>query len=224
MSQPLTEETETREQQLLRQARRAFEKHVVRSSNETHGRWLLQRPYGDGKGWSSTFAVEILCLWGGQLFVGGDIDHVLFAYYSDNQRPRSRVRWMGQCRDFGYYVAQKARSGSGREITEEYDETDAKESLEHLYKTAQEENWEEEILEDLKDVIDNMPSSREELIQALWHDGNIPHDVLGDMEPLGMVLSTRVYYAWAALERLCNIWNEGENAASGTAGNAETVG
>lgn len=59
----------------------------------------------------TTYCTEVVSLWGGRLYVGGDIDDCVFAYYSDSTAPIDKLCWIGRCNDVGYYVCQKAQIG-----------------------------------------------------------------------------------------------------------------
>lgn len=63
---------------------------------------------------------EIIAGTGGTLIVHGDFAMARFAY-SDRYNAWYRLLWMADCRDVGYYVAQKARIGMGSSIAH-YDE------------------------------------------------------------------------------------------------------
>jgi len=58
----------------------------------------------------TTYATEVVVLWGGRLYVGGDIDDCVFAYYYDSPDPVAMLRWIGECNDL-VYVCQKAGIG-----------------------------------------------------------------------------------------------------------------
>ena len=89
-------------------ALKAFTRHQISRSSE--GRWLLQRPDPKG-GWEWNMAAEIIGLVNSALYVGGDVQTMVFAYGPDS--PEGLVRWIGGTSDVGYYVRQKASIGMG---------------------------------------------------------------------------------------------------------------
>ncbi len=92
-----------------------------------------------GKRGTSVHKVEIVAGIMGSLVVHGDWDLVRFAAYGDRTDAWSRLLWMGDCRDVGYYVAQKATIGSGRNSVSEYDENVACYELQRRIRAAREE-------------------------------------------------------------------------------------
>jgi hypothetical protein len=196
-----------RHETLLLEAKKAFAKHEIRSRSE--GRWLLQERHLDG-GWTWIMGAEIIALTGGALYVGGDIDFTIFAYYSDHADPESRVRWMGRCRDVDYYVAQKAHIGMGRELTDVFDSQIAEQEIQGWLTEAEEEypnHTDTVVLRRLVDEWkdDGFPEDEHELIHAIW-DSGLSSDFMVDRSSFpGKVLAPRVYYAHAALARLCDL-------------------
>jgi len=86
----------------------AFANHqLIRCEQD---RWHISRMTTDGR-IESTYTTEIISLWGGRLFVGGDIDDCVFAYYSDSPNHIDKLRWIGKCEDVGWYVCEKAQIG-----------------------------------------------------------------------------------------------------------------
>jgi len=87
----------------------AFSRHELIYTSYDQDRWRIARvERGEIK---STYATEIISLWGGRLYVGGDIDDCIFAYYSDSANPIDKLKWIGRNNDVGYYVCQKAQIG-----------------------------------------------------------------------------------------------------------------
>lgn len=194
------------------QAADAFAKHVI--TKRSDGRWLLQRIHEDGKP-ESTYFVEVICLAGCALFVGGDIDHVVFAY--GPQEATARVRWMGECGDLGYYVRQKARIGSarGQDAIDEWQQDAAVEELRAYLAEREEEEPGYSESEDYDDDYfrwacgsDNQQEFVSNASQAFKHSES------EDFYSMGVVLSPAVIYAHAALARLCVLLREEEKAAS----------
>jgi hypothetical protein len=195
------------------QASRAFAKHAITKQSE--GRWLLQSRYDDGViDWTMT--AEVIVLAGtGQLYVGGDIDHVVFAHGPAD--PIARVRWMGECKDLGYYVRQKARIGQARN--------------QHVIDVWKEEIAHQELREYLASVEEDEPGfaesgsfDRDYFEMALGQDDRREfqdyaakafkgdRDIWESVGSMGEVLSPHVIYAHAALARLCVLLRETEAA------------
>lgn len=76
-------------------------------------RWYIGRP--------RTFvqSMEIIAGVGGSLVVHGDWQPCRFAHYGDWSDAFSRLLWLADCTDVGYYVMQKAAIGG--ETTKEYE-------------------------------------------------------------------------------------------------------
>lgn len=109
---------ESRHNKLTDLAVEQFKNHVIRKSGED--RWTLMQPYKDGKGFSSNLWVEIVILEHGGLLVDGDIDPILFRYFSGPpQKPNDRdyqlaiLSWMGKSRGVDSYMIEKATIGAG---------------------------------------------------------------------------------------------------------------
>jgi hypothetical protein len=212
----------TRDEQLRRQAAEAFSRHVIRRRSD--GRWLLQRRYKDDKGWDCVYAAEVISLWGGELYVGGDIDFVIFAHYNDTRSHESKLRWMGEHTDLGYYVRQKASIGTGRQLIDVY-ESDAAEAqlrewlAERTEQLGEDHDEEEdgpldvdgdELVTTINEMLQWMPDDPGEMLRRL-HD--VSPSFMDDRYELGMVLAPRVYFAHAALRRLCDLLDaETDNA------------
>jgi hypothetical protein len=92
---------------LISLARSAFTRHQLVGCREDC--WRIARLNESGK-IEGAYATEIVSLWGGRLFVGGDIDDCVFAYYSDSPDHIDKLRWIGMCDDIDY-VCQKAQMG-----------------------------------------------------------------------------------------------------------------
>lgn len=201
----------TRDEQLQQEGARAFERHEIRSRSD--GRWLLQRRYKDGNGWDCVFAAEVISLYGGELYVGGDIDFVVFAHYSDSRSHEAKLRWMGEHNDLGYYVRQKASIGTGVALVDVYDQDEARESVSEWLddeKKAEADGFGSGYAKKLAAVLgqdgawDRAPwDDRHELIHYLVDE--LGHDFMCERYDVGMVLAPRVYYAHAALRRLCDL-------------------
>lgn len=128
-------------------------------------------------------------------------------------------------------MRQKASIGTGHELTDGFSEEVAEEAIrgwteervEELGDQARGENFETEleqaedsrraeladdkILHPLQQVLDGMPGSQEELYNELWR--TVDHNWLYDrLSHLGTVVAPRVYFAHAALQRLCQLLDE----------------
>src|SRR5574340_149450 len=103
------ESSEARSTRLRSQLVTEFAKHELLAEqywDQGRGaRWLIGKPD------TCVFRTEAIAGIGGSLLVHGDIDLCRYAHYSDQGDAWSRLRWMGECQDFDYYVAQKASIG-----------------------------------------------------------------------------------------------------------------
>ncbi len=218
----------SRHDRLLAQAREAFAEHVIRKESEGH--WLLQKRHADG-GWTWVVAAEVVSLACGQLYVGGDIEHVIYAYYCDKSgNHEAKVRWMGRCNDVGYYVAQKACIGTGRTLTDVYDSDAAEETIadwaaEYRKESETLQDWPEdaklniacaEALEAFLKYPGAGVFTHHELLDSLAAElGDHFQAIMEDRWDVGMVLAPRVYYTHAALRRLCDLLDERQLAETG---------
>lgn len=205
----------TRDEQLHEQARRAFKNHVIRKRDDKSGRWVLQKPYEDEEGgWRSEYWTEIVSLEGGMIYVGGDIDFVIFAYYSDKRGDhQAKIRWMGEHSDFSYYVHQKACIGTGNKLIDVWDEEAAKEAV---------RGWLNDLDED--DDHDKRKADKvREMLDDDWLDWQDERSVIEKIAEtlgadwmcdvgsgFGMVIHPRLHFAYAALKRLIAIWDAQE--------------
>lgn len=178
-------------------AAEAFRDHFI--AKESDGRWLMMRPKGG-------FWTEVVCLERGGLCVDGDIDVVVFRYGPKD--PVARVGWMGRRKSaWDRYFMEKASIGMGgsRALIEEFRPDLAIEDLKELAATLRgDESWTP------ADMI-------EENILPLVHDGMTRDGLCGLMserglweesEGVGVVPSTRMFFAHAALQRLCALLEE----------------
>lgn len=217
-------EPQSRHDRLLAQAREAFAEHVIRKQSE--GRWLLQKRHPNG-GWTWIMGVEVISLAHGQLYVGGDIEHVIYAYYGDKPgNHEAKVRWMGRCHDVDYYVAQKACVGTGRSLTEVYDSDAAEETIAHWgaeYRKESETAWPEDVKRNIAcaealEAFLEYPGAgftHHELLDSLARElGDYWQIIMEERWDVGMVLAPRVYYTHAALRRLCDLLDERQSAVA----------
>ena len=195
------------------EAIRSFAKHQIFAESE--GRWVI-RARGENCGWTSNHLTEIVSLYGGRLFVGGDIDDCVFAYFGRSRdcelsMDLQKVQWIGRCEDLRRYVLEKAKIGltDGGEITMEWVPEVAQYQLENVkqeYLTAYGQD-DKKLAEEVSEVLDRAIE--------LAGDGEPEYEVwaclrdLADPEllptALGRVPSARVVYAWAACRRLCEL-------------------
>lgn len=205
---------------MMAEAAESFATHRVREAG--HARWLIMKPHADG-GWDNIFWTEIVVLEGGHLLVHGDTDCVMFGIHPEaplrggRESWRAVVRWMGcRKRPDDHYFLEKAHIGMGGDaLTEVYDPESMREDIDGL------------IADYRRDLDDLEPEAKAEhlsVIEALEEErGNIGerppdairesiYDVIEDSEslPEGTVVSTRMVYAHAALQRLVALFEEEE--------------
>lgn len=183
----------------------AFKDHEIVDKRED--RWRIAKRDKDGR-FTNIHYAEIISLWGGRLYVGGDIDDCVFAYYGDHPDHLSKLRWMGCCKDVDYYVKQKASIGltDGGKLVDDYDARVASEYLQ-AQRDMMLNDCEESEKEHIRFVFeraDELINEPEEMRQHLYENLNDSDawEWLGD---LGTIVSYRVVYAWAALRRLCEL-------------------
>lgn len=175
--------------QIRADAEQVYANHVLYSSGED--RWLLRRQRDDGS-YTSEFSTEIVALYNSSLYVGGDIDVVVFSYGPKDVQ--SRLRWLI---DAGPgYLSQKASIGmGGRDLVMEYNEEIALRELRDLLK---EEHWSDDERFWLEGCIENVSDQQ-------YVEHNLPHEAWELLDTLGMVTQRKVFYAQAALARLCEL-------------------
>jgi hypothetical protein len=203
------------ERNMARMATEAFQGHQIARRSE--GRWFLARPAASGwddpnKRWDWCMATEVIAdLWGGGMFVGGDIDHVIFRHY--NGPPEARVRWMGSSRKGATdcYLVEKAIIGTGRELVEVYQGDIAHSDLVQLQKEIGEDEEGRgkkkgpvlEAIESIKRCCYDM--GRDEVIRDLLATDYFEGEEIYDT---GMVVAPRVFHAHAALRKLCDLLDQ----------------
>lgn len=182
----------------------AFKDHHLVLDDRKRGHWRIARKYDDGT-LRSDMAAEIISLWGGRLFVGGDIDDCVFAYSGGREENEAfhlrKLAWVGRCKDVSYYVKQKASIGltDGGKLTEEWDPDVARHQLQEGLKKEYLSEWDKEAFEGaLKRIEDGRPWAETYLAERMEDPCDfLPH--------FGMVTSPRVIYAWAACRKLCEL-------------------
>lgn len=200
------------------QAIEAFKDHELVDCRED--RWRIMKREEDGK-LTGIHAAEIVSLWGGRLYVGGDIDDCVFAYYGDHPDHLSKLRWMGRCNDVGYYVRQKATVGltDGGKLVDEFDARVATEDLDfHMQgmlediqarATTAEDSGEGEA-RDIQDIFAQAKLFLEDPhdMRAYLYRELKDNDAWEWLGTIGNIVSYRVVYAWAAVRRLCELLDE----------------
>lgn len=226
---------ETRRQygeRLWRQSREAFVNHELKSSGE--GRWTIMQRHKDG-GWDWHMAAEIVCMWNRAIVVNGDIDAVVFAY--GPKEPEARVRWMGKHTDMSY-VQEKAQIGTtSRDLVETYEPDVARtdliwhirERLEELKAYEGSDTVDQAIAKLIKpDSGITIYNSGDKCLDAFaeayrWQTEDGHHALFNflynfdgaefeseTIAGIGMVIAPRVFYAQAALARLCELLEQKE--------------
>lgn len=196
----------------------AFKDHEIVDDRED--RWRIAKRDKDGR-LTNIHHAEIVSLWGGRLYVGGDIDDCVFAYYGDHPDHRSKLRWMGCCKDVSYYVRQKAQMGltDNGQLVDEFDAQVAEDDLDYYLKQELERINENAATDEEREDDEKRMRSVFEHAKEMVHDD--PHELrtylyneLNDVDAwewlggLGNIVSHRVIYAWAALRRLCELLDE----------------
>ena len=201
------------------QAIEAFRRHHLILDDRENGRWRIARKYDDGS-IEGQYATEVISLWGGRLYVGGDIDDCTFAYYSGGHTQDTaawhlaKLRWMGEDDDLGYYVVQKAAVGmtDGNRLTKVWDSDVALYDLnDYIRSASDEEDKFKAAMQEAINVVRQGGDEREmcECLASALDDGGV--DILGS---IGMVTAPRVIYAWAAMHRLCELIREKDEVAT----------
>ena len=184
-----------RNERLSAEARRAFASHkMLRSWQDPKDgpfRWLIGRE-GD-----SVYLADIICTFPNSIVVTGDIDLVQFSYGPPN--PVARILWMGAHNDIDYYVAQKASIGSGHHTAYCWDADVAKAHLDDLIANSETEAEKTAYLE-LAEELPHLGS------EDLFHQRASELQIdLEAIERAGVVTAPCVYYAHAALQKLCEL-------------------
>lgn len=162
--------------------RKYFETHKITFRGKT--RWVMQKPTG-----GSDMLTEVIALECGQLYVGGDIDTVIFARnYSEG---KERVHWLGQ-HDLDYYVVEKATIGMGRAYCTEFNTECAEWDLEQLAKEY--DSYDNDKAAEIRDVD---LSYGHDSVQLQLMDLDVD-----DPPEIGMCVCSKVAMAHAALQRL----------------------
>lgn len=184
------------QEQMLRLARAAFTEHQIVEGCAKDRRWTLFRPG------SSTHWTEVVLLAGGRLIAHGDIEAVVFCGYSG---PTGAVRnitppifeWVAK--SYISYIAEKATRGRPKR-----NHIDLEVALHQLERLHAEAIKNERCFEDRDLIV--------EAIEHITEDGNYDYAIHAmsqtslDAEywsDIGKVIEPRIFYAKAAVERLC---------------------
>lgn len=199
----------SRSEWVIKSAIRAFRNHELIEGDENSRRWRIAKKYDDGS-IMGTYATEVISLWGGRIYAGGDIDDCVFAYYSGTKdddpgqnNHKDKLCWIGRCTDVLYYVAQKAMIGltDNGKLTETWVSDVAKTELRRILK-EEGVGYGEDEREAIEDAIPLCDDSEEQVWVHLYQNLSDPYDIPAD---LGKVVSARVIFAWAACRRVCQL-------------------
>lgn len=199
------------------QAARDYAKHHIKLRGD--GRWVLARKYEDTGQWRSEFWTEIIVGADGSLIVHGDISPSIFCQYGKYTDPLQVVHWVAGSGVSGY-LEQKARIGfveSGSEsLTKSFDESVAIWELKHHLKDRLDElevkhdgdeNGDEEVAA-WRRAIRNICSEHWAIVQRDLYD-DLQDAECTDIDEfiwsIGMVPSSRLYYAQAACRKLLEL-------------------
>lgn len=177
--------------------REGFKNHSIKSYK--HGAWVIASKNKDGS-WNSHLMTAIVVLPMGFLYVGGDIDTVVFGRHH-HKTPVGAARWIGEA---GLdYAAEKAAIGMGGDLHWERDPRKAAEAIRGMA-----EEWEldvsawatlAEIAHNVETEMISVEMAEEEIADLQWHDN------VYEYYPLGKTVSDRVVMAHAACKRLCEL-------------------
>lgn len=163
-------------------------------------------------------ATEVVCLEGGRLYVGGDTFPVIFAYCNDP--PTQRVRWLGSHNDMRY-VAEKAQIGFGdgslvREFRPDAAESDLDALVEEFIDCRGDDGDitpdDHPMLVAFREARERICDGEEEIYGFLREAAEECGcgSFMEERYSIGMVVSTRVYCAWAALGKLTELIRQEE--------------
>lgn len=195
--------------EMVKNARASYAEHQILERGP--GYWVCGRPG------SNQFKFEARSLLFGALYVGGDIDHMIFAQYTDSPDPERKLRWIGEHADVSYYVAQKAMIGMGDGDGRSVWTYEPRATIEAYQQTLKDPELTNAQRDALNAAIEATAAyeAREEVIRALYEsDAFHPHDI--DTQA-GKVPSPRLIYAWQAVKKVVELLDAarkvGENGA-----------
>ena len=183
---------------------KSFRDHKLVYNDPVGGHWFIQRP---GR---SEFSTEVICLRGGRLFVGGDIDDCVFAYFSPSSLTRSqgvpreliaRVAWIANSNLD--YVTQKAIIGFGGDPGPFYtwDSDVVERDIRDLLQTLKSGEASFNIINTVKDILMSKQFDEDTVMTTLapWYGSlDLPRN-------FGKHVSSRVIYAQAATQKLLEL-------------------
>lgn len=164
-------------------------------------RWCIGRP--------GTFIhrCEVIAGIGGSLVVHGDFDTARFAHYGDYADAWSRLRWMADCTDLDYYVAQKATIGAGGDPKDvwAYEPLLAEQELKAQAEEWERDGYDERAVALLRDAAERHAESEHELRTFLGEN-----DRGWDLweYDFGQVLAYHVVTAHMALNKCASLLRE----------------
>jgi hypothetical protein len=174
---------DARQRKVEREAEQFVESFKLAKCREErcHGRWLLKGNWS----WA-----EVVTLSNG-IYVGGDIDSVVFQGHPDNYGPRSAVYWMAT-RSYGY-AKEKASRGDTQAVS--WDRSVAREAIVWM---RRDKGLTKDAARDIVDLLDS-ECDQSHFVEALYENQD-------DCESLdaGEVTAMRVYMATAVLRKL--VW------------------
>lgn len=198
--------SESRLKTEVENCKRYYSEHVIAERSENS--WYIKKPG------TSNLATEIVALRHGLLYVGGDVDTVVFGNYYD--RPsnfESRVHWLGGKHTFTSYVEEKARIGmSSHDAIYEYDSQKADEDIARIIQEYREMIEDEpDNTSEYQEVIDNLEDiyTSDSNAMMLYHAiSEAGVDSVYDYNGLGEVVRFCVIRAWAALNCLSTLLSQ----------------
>jgi hypothetical protein len=177
-----------------------FSEHSIRQQ-VADGWWVVQR-CNEPDDWTGFYSFEVVCLANRQLYVGGDIQHVVFGYGPPGAV--DRVAWVASAHLD--YAAEKAAIGGSADLVD-WDDAVMREEMGDWVAAAAGNTHEYQqrarLLEHLRGC-----QTHEEYLRVLGNEAA----TLGDSTPwsAGRVPSTRLFYALAAVRRLHALLTEKE--------------
>jgi hypothetical protein len=196
----------TRAERIAGQAKRAFASHQIVERSDEVGLWTIFRVDENGRR-RGDYWVTIVARHG-QVTVLGDIHPITFATYSDSKDILGTLRWIGEHSDVDYYITQKASIGSGSARARCWDAQTARDEICDSLKNG-------DLSEDLRSDLDDAKDLTGDGAALFWE--RVSDEVHEAFESgVGMVTAPTVYYAHAAVARLCELlkgekkWEHGQ--------------
>lgn len=179
---------------------RAFKDHVLEglcdpSQDRKQDRWLIAKPLRSGLGYERLFKTEIICMHNNAICVGGDIAVVVFGFGPSN--PLDRLVWIGRHVDTEFACEKASIGMSSRYESKSWDIDIARDQL----KAFLEDNPDHEDRDRIEAAMDCLDGGGTE--KEVW--GELPDDAWEYLGGLGRVPGADIYYAQAAVARLCDL-------------------